>query len=233
MTITARNIGRINVWPTYDIAREADTEESKFVGQLTVWRTADEARANISHEEEGGDRPDWVPADAVIHIDLVNDRAWTLADGEVTVDTLLGADPNTDNVETTGYDPETLTEDGLPYAVPPALIGSARSMLLAGATMRVRSMRGSEDQSKAVTLCSADGNDAIIFIAHSGQGSYVNSYSGDLFVQTAGIVTNNGLEDAINVLAFTYSGTRAEFAVNGIDALSGEIMEADRPSVTT
>ena len=54
MTITARNIGRINVWPTYDIAREADTEECEFVGQLTVWRTADEARANMTHEEEGG-----------------------------------------------------------------------------------------------------------------------------------------------------------------------------------
>lgn len=53
MTIIAKNVGRIDVWPTYDIARDADTAESKYIGRLTVWNTRALARANLSHEEEG------------------------------------------------------------------------------------------------------------------------------------------------------------------------------------
>lgn len=51
---TAKNTGRINVWPTYDIAREADTEESKYIGRMTVWPTYAEARAHLSDEDGGG-----------------------------------------------------------------------------------------------------------------------------------------------------------------------------------
>ena len=51
---TAKNVGRINVWPSYDIAREADTEESEYVGRLTVWPTRAEALANLSDDEGGG-----------------------------------------------------------------------------------------------------------------------------------------------------------------------------------
>lgn len=61
---TAKNVGRINVWPTYDIAREADTAESKYIGRLTVWPTYTEARAHLSHEDEeegGGGGPEEAP----------------------------------------------------------------------------------------------------------------------------------------------------------------------------
>lgn len=223
MTITAKNIGRINVWPTYDTAREADTEESKFVGQLTVWRTNEEARANISHEEEGGGgggTPAWVPANAVIHIDLVGGtpqgRAYIAGTGEVAVDTLLGADPNTDGYATTEYNSEWLVEgDGMDQAAGVAFIGAALSKLLAGATVRHVSKRN--DPSKPVGvifwMMSVD-NECILEVQ-------IKNVPPTLFVQSFNTsVTGTGTVNtagAINVVAYTVAiaSRRLEAAVNG------------------
>src|SRR5262245_6371014 len=80
--------------------------------------------------EEGGGAPDWVPANALIHIDFVNDRAWS--DGaEVAIDTLVGADPNTvDAWGETEYDPDNLNADG--YAGTVAFIGAALTQQMSG-----------------------------------------------------------------------------------------------------
>lgn len=51
---TAKNIGRIDVWPDWRTAAAADTEESKVIQKLTVWGTTARARANLDHEDEGG-----------------------------------------------------------------------------------------------------------------------------------------------------------------------------------
>jgi hypothetical protein len=241
MTITAKNVGRINVWPTYDIAREADTEECKFIGQLTVWRTNEEARANISHEEEGGGRPDWVPADAVIHVDLVNVRAWTEADGEVEIDTLLGSDPNTENGwGTSGYDSGALVAEGyvepLDPVVVPALIGSARTMMLAGATIRVKLRFQDETASAlnnvALALLSADGADAIEIDLGAAQITRrLSAYSwGGSASQEQDDVANGPPASSLNCIAATITSTRLEVSANGsTSAFELTLGSTDRP----
>lgn len=54
---TARNAGRINVWPSTVIARAADTAESKVLGRMTIWPTHGGALENREYPadvEEGG-----------------------------------------------------------------------------------------------------------------------------------------------------------------------------------
>jgi hypothetical protein len=235
-TITAKNIGRINVWPTYAVAQDADTAESKFTGQLTVWRTNEEAKANISHEEGGGGvAPDWVPDNAVIHIDLVGGspqgRAWVAGTGEVAVDTLLGADPNTENAwDVTEYDPGDLTVDGLVMLNDPvAFIGSVLARLLAGATIRyVLKNVVVPVIDDTLLLASADGNDAlnvdttgVTLLAYSWGGSATDTRA-DVLDNTLG---------ATNAVAATISGMRLEVAANGIpDPIALTLVDLDRPA---
>lgn len=52
MTITAKRAGRIDVWPSYEIAEQADIEASKFLRRMTIWPTSRQARENA--EFDGG-----------------------------------------------------------------------------------------------------------------------------------------------------------------------------------
>ena len=240
MTITAKNIGRINVWPTYSIAREADTGECEFVGQLTVWPTYRQALANISHEEEGGGEPDWVPDNAKIHIDLERafnelDAAWVDGVGVVAVDTLLGSDANTENGwGGTAYHSEYLVADG--YLIPPqagepdqsfAFVGAALTRLLAGATVVFRSKGLIEGFSVNIMLLSASGN-AAVQLKYAAEFQNVFSWGGDLFSNILGPF-NNGAS-AINVTAFTVTPTRFEHALNGCEADAQVTTEDDYPT---
>lgn len=60
MTITAKNAGRIDVWPSGAVAREADTEESKVFGRMTIWKTISDARDHLSVGEGGGGDDEFV-----------------------------------------------------------------------------------------------------------------------------------------------------------------------------
>jgi hypothetical protein len=95
----------------------------------------------------GGTAPDWVPADAKIHIDLVGGtpqgRAWVDGTGEVAVETLLGSDPNTDNAwGTTSYDSANLTADGYVWSASGdgaiAFLGVLRAAVVGGSTSVIR-----------------------------------------------------------------------------------------------
>lgn len=236
MTVTARNIGRINVWPTYDVARDADTAECKFIGQLTVWRTNEEAQANMTHEEDGGGgAPGWVPDGALIHIDLVGGtpqgRAWTQADGEVAVGTLLGADANTTSGwgTTDAYDPDNLRADG--YIGSIAAIGALRTQLLAGATVVVPLSNGALANTYIdVTYVSATGNTAIDMIMIVPNTFQIESWWSaesetieDMLNQSA---------SGLNAIAFTLAPTpRAEVALNGSAASVLTVDAADWPTV--
>jgi len=243
MVITAKNIGRINVWPTYDIAREADTEECKFVGQLTVWRTNEEARANISHEEEGGGgRPAWVPENAVIHIDLVGGDpqglAWTEAAGEVAVDTLLGADPNTETGwGASDYNPAMLAAngygDGETAGTNPAFIGELLTRYLSDNTLVVQFYQNELASGPVVLLLSADGNDAMetkIAVEAENSDAKIQSWNGSLNATAAGAANYTPGGGAINRIAATIDGIRAEIAANGSAAATGVIEDEDRPA---
>lgn len=182
----------------------------------------------------GGDAPDWVPADAYIHIDLVGGdpqgRAWVRGVGEVAVDTLLGGDPNTENGwGATEYDPESLTDEGLTGPAI-AFIGAARSKLLTGATFTFRT-KATDDVSgsRVLALVSANGNDAIQFsIDGNDHKGKVSSWGGSLSVETD-VVANEG-DDSINVFAGTITSARAEIALNGSDAVAGVPDATDRPT---
>jgi hypothetical protein len=187
--------------------------------------------------EGGGDRPDWVPANAVIHIDLVRafndeDAAWTAADGIVAVDTLLGADANTENAwAESGYDPADLTADGLlpdPVQIQPALIGSARSAVMAGATVRweVSQITGSE---ASVIIMAADGNDAVqIDIQPNSSLLQASSYGGGLDLSIPSSINAYG-EGRVNSVAFTITGSRLDVAANGSDPETAAFDADDRP----
>lgn len=180
----------------------------------------------------GGSTPEWVPANAKIYIDLVNDRAWTEADGEVAIDTLLGSDANTENGwGATSYDAANLTADGYVPTTQVAFIGSARTLMLASSTIVVREKVVSDDNSRAsaFAVLAADGNDALEF--DIGHGAVVGvrgeSYGGNYGTDFEG--TSNGYL-GINQLALTLAGTRAEFACNGSAATASTLLDADRPS---
>lgn len=245
MTITAKNVSRINVWPTYDIAREADTGESKFTGRMTVWRTNDEARANTTHEEEGGGggTPAWVPANAKIHIDLVGGtpqgRAWVAGTGEVAVETLLGADPNTEGGwDTTEYDPAALLADGygrmdgMGTALDVAVIGALRAGLLAGSTV-VYQMKQIDVNTGTNNffMLSADGGNAVGFGQVFGSLNANASSWGGTFSETISGILNHVTDGtgAINKEAITLTPLRAEFAVNGSTAVAAIIGPDDFP----
>src|SRR4051812_42050896 len=73
------------------------TDNEIIATEDQLWRAGPSVRHSLvkaSAVTISSGAPDWVPADAVIYIDLVNDRAWTEADGEVAINTLLGADAN-------------------------------------------------------------------------------------------------------------------------------------------
>jgi hypothetical protein len=182
----------------------------------------------------GGDTPDWVPANAVIHIDLVGGdpqgRAWVEGTGVVAVDTLLGNDPNTTaNYEETLYDPAALVASGYSKqdatdGHPPAFIGLARTKFLEGTTIRVQFKEGDTQ----LVSRSTDDNAAIqMDIGVDGVQAYSN---GPFGTETYYEFYNNvGDGSAVNAVAITFTATRFEFAVNGNDPVAGVLVEADLP----
>jgi hypothetical protein len=199
----------------------------------------DSTIADLYTAAEGGGAPEWVPANAKIHIDLVGGtpqgRAWVDGIGEVAVDTLLGSDPNTGNTwDTTGYDPADLTVNGLVYSShPPAFIGSALSKLLAGATyvttVRDIALNGTY---RPLILASANGNDALIVDACMGSGNpnavSVRSYFNGTLSPTIDDIVNHG-EGTFNCVAVTIVEDHFDLAANGSDAVTVSISSDDRP----
>lgn len=238
--ITAKRAGRICVWPDYSIAREADLDGPsgslpKRTCSLTVWPTNQQAAENITHDTEGGNAPEWVPENAVIHIDFLNDRAWTEADGEVGIDTLVGSDPNTVNAwSSTEYDQEHLTEDGYVIGsdIPFAMIGAARTLMVTGATTRIKFKQlEASFSSIAIATVAADGNDAIeIDLGNAPLKVNAESWSGNMGLLTLrNIETLNSGAGSVNVIAFTMVTDRLDAAVNDVAVDTTAVDATDRP----
>jgi hypothetical protein len=180
---------------------------------------------------DGGGTPDWVPANAKIHIDLIGNRAWS--DGAaVAVDTLLGSDPNTANAWGPSlYDPAKLMADG--YVTDgndaPALIGNALIKVLDAATIVVRTKRVTTDAFgfSPVVSVSADGNDAVELDLQSNGVAEASSYNGSLAITISDVV-NVGL-GSVNCAAVTVTVDRFDLAVNGSSAVAGVLASDDRP----
>ena len=180
-------------------------------------------------EEPGSSTPDWVPTNAKIYIDLVNNRAWTEEGGEVAIDTLLGSDPNTENGwDTSEYD-NSNSIDGQGYytSQPLAFIGGARSMLLAGATsvVRLRQFDSIGGTDINFVMLSADGNDGIEVDLDGSRSATGYDWSGTLIDPPINVpnIRNEVLGEiptgaVVNVLAFTIVSDRIDVAANGSDA---------------
>ena len=176
------------------------------------------------NEEPEDDRPEWVPENAVIHIDLVGGdpqgRAWVEGAGEVAVDTLLGSDPDTENAwDVTDYDPDALTADGYDMTEadgPFAFIGDALAAILAGSTFVLRYVMTSTSLpgGSPFVAISADANNAIEIDDAGSRTIQAYSYTGP-YDRTSDEVINAGTVGAVNALAMTLTASRAEFAVNG------------------
>lgn len=207
---------------------------SAGAGQMALLRLFIPSTGN---EEAGGGAPAWVPANAKIHIDPVGNRAWTEAGGEVAIDTLLGADPNSEGGwGTTDYVSSDLGADGLIYfESPPALIGSARTMVMDGATVVVRTKRVTDVSSEQYSLIaiSANGNDAVQIELHGAgpsgdSGARAFSWNGS-FVSVIPSIVNSG-NGALNCCAVTLTTSRLDIAVNGSAAVAGALTDAQRPA---
>jgi hypothetical protein len=184
----------------------------------------------------GGTVPDWVPADAKIHIDLVGGtpqaRAWVEGTGEVAVNTLLGSDPNTETGwGPTIYNPSYLTANG--YVDQTAVnsivaISGLRSGILAGATIVLREKVLGVPFDNNFVLLSADGSAAIQYNGNMGTGGgELYSWASDIDVEIPNIL-NVGPGD-INVIAITNTPTRAEYAINGSAPASAVLTTTDFP----
>lgn len=153
--------------------------------------------------------PAWVPNGAKLFIDLAGQKAWTRDDGVVTLDALLGQDPETEgywgptsalvaaDFHPTGYCPRNL---------PPALIGRARSMFLdpAGVTA-VFSVYWNVAQSvHQPQICGMQGADVAAFAFYctllSTRCHFMDSLGCAIFVNEN---TNRGQFQTTKV-AFTY-----------------------------
>jgi hypothetical protein len=175
--------------------------------------------------DTGGSTPDWVPANAKIHIDFLGGapqgRAWSNG-AAVAIDTLLGNDPNTVNGwGASGYDPVDLTADGLVYSVnPPAFLGVALSTMLSGATLRYQFKHLDTDfLSMTFALLALDGSDAIeidcAFEADRDFRIYTWNISGSEMLDAVNIGAG-----AINAVATTITASRFEAAINGLNVLT-------------
>lgn len=185
----------------------------------------------------GGGGPEWVPDGAVIHIDLINDRAWTEDDGEVNIDTLLGADENTQNESgESGYDPAGLTANGYSQAEADdgfilAYIGAARTKVLAGSTFVVRWYGQAEGGSNVfpVDFCSAPASNTGLPVRAltADRSVSCNDYSSQISPSIASIV-NLGAA-SINQIALTVTPTRFEMSVNGSVATDDDLNATSWP----
>jgi hypothetical protein len=197
----------------------------------------------VEQELEGGSSaPAWVPADAIIHIDFLGGtpqgRAWTEADGEVGIETLLGDDDNTDYyTRQSEYDPAGIQEDGYhkperDQNPPPAFIGAARAKLLAGATMRVQFLCNGPIGSTEFP---------IIMMAGTGQVGIDWRFEGTEIpdrTNKAGVASWTNVartatavrSDTLNCFALTITPTRGELAANGSSTMALALSEEDWPT---
>jgi hypothetical protein len=182
--------------------------------------------------------PEWIPEGAIMHIDLVGGspqgRAWTQADGEVDVDTLLGADP----VSGDGlYDPVNYVPEGYSFTeffpYPPNFINALKNAYLSECTITFQYMQLQAELQTDIPGISARSLDYINEIMTQAQwwepwnAEAMSSGPGPFSVVIPSII-NMGL-GALNKFAITITNTRFDMAVNGSDAVAGTMNSVDRP----
>jgi hypothetical protein len=197
----------------------------------------------VPQETSGNTTPEWVPDNAKIHIDFLGGspqgRAYVDGTGEIGIETLLGEDPNTmSGWSVSAYDPEGITPDGyLPSAAPytVAFLATARSMVLAGATVVVsykQILANPEESLVPVTAKSTNGTDGIYFnmrVYADPPTARVASYTTAELNLTLATQANVGV-DAFNKGAVTLTATRGEYALNGGPATATTLSAAVRPA---
>jgi len=177
-----------------------------------------------------GNVPEWVPANAVIHIDLVRafnalDAAWTAADGIVAVDTLLGEDVDASWYSETEYDAANLTANGyIPdNGVFPALLGAAKTNILAGSTVVIRLkqvLANPVTASVSLVLVSNDEWVSLDYITNPNTSvGVVSSLSGSINNTTTAAL-NLGI-NVLNAMACTVTSDRFDIALSGSAAVAG------------
>lgn len=168
----------------------------------------------------------WWDENSLVDIDFVNDRAWTAADGEVAISSLIGNDPVVDNGwGTSGYDPSGLNAEGYSSGDVAAFIGTLRDLLLAGSTAVI--------QWKRIGL----GAWSFILMDDSGDASVGHDIDADILGYAWGGGSTYNIDevvgftaDAANKLAATLTPSRAELAGNGALISAESLTALDWPT---
>lgn len=207
-----------------DPARAARQLESELDIVVDNFAVLDSKRlATLIEAAFSGGSMNWVPDNAKVHIDLVENRAWTETDGEVAINTLLGNDPIADGVGygNTGYSEDDLTGYGLLSSLAPALIGEALTRALSDATIVIRTNARYGSGNITFTLAAEEGAREVECVLGTDGNVYLSSEEIDATIES---IVNSG-EGAINCMAMTRTSERAEVAVNGSDPLA-EVLTA-------
>lgn len=183
-------------------------------------------KAEWLETEEGGGEESWWDETALVDIDFVNDRAWTAADGEVAIDTLMGTDAATASGwgDATAYNPSQLGESGYEFvdggrAV--AFIDEAKSSILAGATIRVDWLTGEVTNTEyPMILSDALGSYAVYMYKNNAGNLSIESWGG---VSSDGVALGASPERA----AFIFTSTRGEFSLDGSSPATTESFTTD------
>lgn len=183
---------------------------------------------------EGGEEPaPWWDDTALVDIDFLNDRAWTVDDGEVAISTLLGTDATEVAWTPTEYSSDNLNEDGYqsPSNKSAAFLGAAKTALLSGSTVifefkDLAAPDPAPSSSELLFLTTSDASNALEFV-------WEEDASGLRSISWAGALNENGgvsVSAGINRAAMTITPTRVETALNGALVTEAVTGEDDWPS---
>lgn len=201
-----------------DYADPVVTEANPTLDQYAAGGPAGQIVNWMATAEGGGGSgvPEWVPTDAKIYIDLVNDRAWTEDDGEVAINTLLADDPDNGFQGLLAVVSEgegaVITSSDDDVSAGAKFIGSALASVLAGSTLLLDYEADGSDQVTHLTIelfSPPDFNSDDRIFVFGGTDITLNDAAGSY---NAGAYN---VSDGANKLAATFSSTKIAVSSNG------------------
>lgn len=178
---------------------------------------------------EGGGGLEWIPEGATVHIDFVNNRAWTIDDGVVAINTLLGEDETATAFDgASGYNAANLGVDGYTAdGVAIALIGVAKTRSIDGGTFRLKWKNGSANNGYVLVFGNAAVTNSLFYTYSIGDSKILAESWFGYAAQSLGYDPTIG---NVNVVALTALSGRSEFAVNGSSVVAGALTSDDWPA---
>lgn len=213
--VDAKRVGRINVWPTHELAAQAgeaaESDDCKISHKLTVWQTQEQAAANTNLDDEGEGGDVLAPTITSANTNSVAENA-TLshaltADEAVTWSIVGGADQA--RFELSGSTLRWLSNGTKDYETPDDA-GTNNAYVV---TIRATDLADNfTDQTITVTVTDVDDTAPTITSSNSGTVAENATLSHALTANEAVTWSLNGGAD---VARFELSGSTLRWASNG------------------